>query len=660
MIENQEIRNELRELLEYHIILGVEAIFSSIFSTPHQKAISFHQIVNRIMMVAQVPITFGLYKKYNDKFELIHLTNQHKRHQDEIRTRSQHIMEKNLFPLWKRDNDESTYHLLVLKADASYKFEPLEPIKKFDNVENIWDAASYKIWRMLNYKGHALYNDIAEIAVNIFRVMGLEKDENPNRANRKNELEVTIDFEVKRKLDKELLENTTQFNLKGTGVIDKVFNKLSSNLMEITDGVDSIERTLNFVKNSQTKKQKKDGKLTNFFLFARDYCSFNNKHTRYDGDYNYGIRLLLCATQRKEIENHFQWMLKNEKKCRKIYQEQLEGIKHKDNNSKKLAFSVDDEFWKNLKEKNFDHLLDIISGYFSVHTRSMADPVFDGVSFYRQPFAKDAGMGRCFHNGDIPEHLDSLDADSPRRNDLLRVVIFQYLFEAMSAGDNDANTGLQVMLNPIELGGRVWGVVGYTTRSKSPEIEFQSKEEVSEYGRYWLMNYHVYMDANERMKKNLRSSMNRFYETALAKTYLDWILSAIRPANKKSLNGLQTELNDKLLELSCYFPYNVIKATIEEDEESRRDGRLPLPTSNGVVLGGGVSTPLSARRVPIGVGYAASLEVTKRSVFPSAPAGGDTRVFVDIVDVAVAMTNMMVSGVVEEVMQQKKVLAFPR
>jgi hypothetical protein len=618
----KEIKNSLSKILEYHIVLGVESIFANVFSAPNERLISFHHIVNRIMMVAQVPITFGVYFKNEKGLELVHLTNKHKRHRGIISSRAQYVLTKNLFPLWTNGSTESFY-LLVLKADSSYEFQPLEPITELAEIHSAWDAASYKIWRMLTYKEHSLYSDFYKL---IGRVLQKFK-ESEHKETEVQAQYLSLDETLKKSFDKELLENTTQYALSGVGVIDKVFNKLKKNFSNVTRGVDAEDQGQS---------------LTNFLLFARDYSVHNLNNTRYGGEYDYGIRLLLCANQREQIKDHFIWMRKERKKCRDIFKKQISTIQ--DSNCKELATQVDDILWRMLDLKQDEDVIQILAGYFSGFARSMADPVFDGVSFYRQPFSKDAGMGRCFHDGVIPSSLGALDKDDPRRNDLLRVVAFQYLFEAMTTESRIEGTGLQVMLNPIELGGRVWGVVGYATRSSSLDAGFKTIDDVEDFGRYWLMNYHVYRDVNERMKKNLRSNMNRFYENFVAARYTDWI-NEIDRAGTLSVSEAENLLNKQFASLSCIFPYNVIEATIVEDVHSKKTQTLPTPASDGV-LRVRDAVPGTARCVPIGVGWKVEIDASNKSLFPNAPNVTDTGFFVDVVDMAVVITDRTIRSVV--------------
>jgi len=212
---------------------------------------------------------------------------------------------------------------------------------------------------------------------------------------------------------------------------------------------------------------------------------------------------------------------------------------------------------------------------------------------------------------------------------------------AKSASEDQ--TYLQIMLNPIEVGGRVWAVAGYATRSKDPRSEFASGKDIDQYDKYWSMNYHIYRDVNERMKKNLRTYMNRFYENFVAKQYEQWLYTltsgGMKDGQKRSLTEAQDELNRILRSLSCVFPYNVVEGELKRTEEG-----IPVPASESALED--PETGDKARRALAGKHWATYMSVTDYSRFPPAPGVDDTKTFVDIVDVAVAMTDRTIRLVV--------------
>lgn len=632
-------REELKKILDRHVELGVESIFSAVYSGPNISTLSFYHLINRIMMVVQVPITFVVFLDVNGLKSAYHRTNHHKRHQkdiDKVVARISGASDEFHFPIWHSENGEhQKYTLVALKADPTYKFAPIKPIHCIEDVFDLWDAASYKLWHVLQAKSYARYDD------SFFKILpetlkSLEYKEEPSPPER-----VPAAEEVVEAFNKELLKDSTRYLLTGRGVLDRVFRK--------------IERNISQVNRGNTKHADSGVNLANFILFARDYSGCPARGWRHHDNYDYALRILLCSSQRAELESYLKWMLDKREKCEGEFLAELTAaeVKH----GVELIHEANALFWDYLEKGNSKALLDIFGNYFSEHARSMADPVFDGVSFYRQPFAHDAGLGRVFDPQSLPASLSDLPPDDKRKDDLLRVVICQYLFQGFAAkGKGNDKLQLQVMLNPIEIGGKVWGVVGFATRSHHLgfKFKFDRKEHsgIADYDMFWSKNYHMYRDVNERFKKNLRSYMNRFYEDFIASRGAAWVArinAETSSGSKVNIFDAVAEFNATLASLACLFPYNVVKATVSPDED-----RHPVPSSfagvpeDGGRLGGERIRLTGERRVLLAEHLGMFMEVTNCSLFP--PAHGvslaATRGFVDEVDVAVAMTDWLLRWIV--------------
>jgi hypothetical protein len=651
---DKEVRKLLNRILDYQITLGAEALFDGVFSGPNPEQQSFHHLLNRVMMMAQVPITFIVYRNPGDgsPYEQTYIANRHPRHREkiEIKYKDAHQYLTHMIPLW---GVSSNHYILVLKAD-SYSFPELPRIEHIHLVDDAWSAAAYKIGKIFGAEQYDVYgpNFLRYLVESINRV---EAPESSKRLP-----PMPMDKIAKQKFDRWILESATRWEVRGRGLIDRIFSKIEKNIISIA--------------NNEHNKQ---GRLTNFILFSRDYDARVNDGNIVDNkrysDYDYNLRILLGSRQRQEIENHLRgWRessIKDERERR--YKNQL--VKVSNVSAKSLAIQVSDWFWELIQNDTMENrdlqgvnfLIDNLGAYFGPNARSMADPVFDGVSFFREPFANDGGMGRCFHKepGNVTEVIPSelSHVDDVRKRDLLRIVTCQYLFESMatSAGNVEDGNHLQIMLNPLEVGGRVWGVVGYVTRSQGHEQKFMMDKQIWNYHHYWLQNYHVYGNVNERMKKNLRTHMNRFYESSVADVYNEWAMSKYKEYEqylqaeastervKRPVPPNVSELKARMRELSCVFPYDVI----ELEPRLYPNDEWPTPLSEDV-LGSGVDAPPEARTAPLALGLGVIVSAVPESCFPDAP-GGRTGFFVDAVDVAVTMTD----GITREVVKQGQKVA---
>lgn len=619
------LMQEMEAMLNRQIILGVEAVYSAIYSGPKIETLSFHHILNRVMMLVQVPMTFVIMKHvegntYTEYFR----TNRHPRHSEDIVKSIKSSKPENYFPLWHTDEHEDFY-LLVLKADSGregYKFPPLNVLKDITSEMNLWDLASYKLNAIFDAQNFSKYPGFSK---GIQEIIKSTRDSLVSNDGKNSTVRMRVNGmyrEKKDAFDEKLLRSNTDFkfqNLNRFGVIDRIFSKIKDNIWDVNDTVGGLDEMPT---------------LTNFMLFARDYYDTPNHNWRH-GDYNYNLRMLVCDSQKLEIAQFLRGFLQNEESLRLRYKKELQLVSNA--RSKKLAFEAEEVFWDYLRrgEDGINDLLQILSEYLGEKTRSMADPVFDGVSFHRQPFANDGGMARCFNEKDeLPASFSDLPPKSEIRHDLIRVILCQYLFDGMAAYANLANNlQLQIMLNPVEIGGRVWGVVAYTTRSFSPDTILAAKEDINNYEIFWLKNYHIYRDINERMKKNLRSYMNQLYENTVASRYVDVVNEfGLSTANYK-ISDLENSINRELWLLSCMFPYDVLKVRVRRDEDT-----FPLPNS---------LSETGRHRALAGRYWASHVEIdVSSSPFPAAPGvpSDATGVFVDRTDVAVAMSEALLRG----------------
>lgn len=665
MINHKKDWSSIRsEIIERQITLGIEAIFCGVFSGPNPATQSFHHILNRVMTVAQVPITFIVYREEAGIFSQVYVANKHKRHRLVIEDRYRNVGEHagNLFPLWGSDTN---HRMLVLHADPDYHFNVVERIKSIADVNDALSAASYMLHRIFDSAAYDACGDrfsgYLKAPIEKFSHIDSGKKLSPR----------PIRDDLKKIFDQWLMVNATAYDVKGRGILDRVFSKLEKNILLITHA------------NGVEANDEAGEPLTNFILFVRDYDSAVNYamiadggRGRYGGDYWYNLRIIIGSKQRAEIKRHLIGWVTIEAAKRKREQRYERQIETVDGAAKNLAQEVSALFWRRLCEIDDDRVgeekyigiekvISNLTEYFG-DSRSMADPVFDGVSFFRTPFAHDGGMGRCFRRSrdgspeEIPSSIESLSAE--KINDLLRIVTCQYLFESMAASSQGEDDLLQVMLNPLEVGGRVWGVVGYVTRSDSARNQFHFDDEDEEiaierirrYHAFWMQNYHVAENVNERMKKNLRTYMNGSYEWFVATTYAKWVAARVgESVAGEPLAGEPqlAELNNLLLDLTRVFPYDAVQMVKYDPGLSPPGGwemTWFVPRSRDVLEGdarsvpGGVRriAPEEARVVPLALGRALAVQVEPWSSFHDAP-GGHAKGFVDEIDVAVAMTDAM-------------------
>ena len=629
-------QSNLRSIVDRQISLTVEAIWAGLHAGPDPQSVSFRHILNRIMILAQSPITFILFFGKPDGSLIRQYTfNKHPRHQDKINAQGEAANKSQMFQLFG-----TNYHLLVLNAAAPYAFAIIPPPNDvLPKTPRMLDIVRLKLARITDVESYEFYGHFNSLVLHSLEAC---KDWSPPAATERpprisdQSSDGKIFFQA-------LRNNTTQYRLDGYGVVDRVYRKIKKGIESISSG--------NGASNAAN--------LTNFVLFVRDYAVPEN-YSRHDS-YNYRLRMLICSSQRYDLKAFFSSHMKgNRAALRKAVsmEKDLREREIKEPFYKQMARDAAISFLKILDKKDGDEeLLKILETPFGVAARSMADPVFDGVTFFRDPFT-DGGLARCF-----PEHegMAFSELSSEQQTDVLRITICRHLFEAMAARlpekmvtksrrsdarnldsrkDNSIDR-LQIMLNPVELGGRVWCVIGHLTRSIEPDREIVDGKTISLLASYWLQNYHIYQTINERAKKNLRVYMSQLYEATVGNIYQEETLKFLGEKTKSAV--VESAVNERLRGLSCLFPYDVVQ--IELEQRGAGEAWPQGPADGGA---------RASRRAVFSEVVVSVVSKEPNPVFPSAPslAPGVAAKFVSETDIAVAMSDAILRGSIEAYMKK--------
>lgn len=667
IVEKEPIKQsdiDLSSVIDYHVKLTVEAIYTGMFSGPSPASISFRHVLSRIMILLQEPVTFILFKKDNTgNREEVYRANKHKRHRkyiDVAITKARESADESYF----FNAFGMGYELLCLIAETNkqgfYEFDLLKVEERPPQKER-WSIASYKLRCILEIKQFGIYGErfYADLKGALDRCVDISDAPSEllsvQSAEAKNRFSNHWKAEKKEAFGQFLLnlsENTSAYRgLSQYGVIDKVFSKLKDNLLAIAAG--------GFIQN------KKDGiervQLTNFILFARDYSSPVQRH---GNDYDYQLQLIVCSRQQAEWENAFRlWALYPDSSInRRSYLKLFENLTISADKQEEVklvmesARRVNDYFWALIDDGAPKDIINVMKAPFGSSARSMADPVFDGVSYFRDPFSE-GGIKRCFDPSKnfketLQKELGLLNEKSVVQvgnawADVLRVVACHYLFDAMTDPTRpnedpnptkDKSDRLRIMLNPIEVGGRVWGVIGYLTQNHTINNQ-ADRDGLTAYDLHWRQNYHVYQDVNSRVKKNLRADFLRLYEKTVASTFVR-CLNTLHEVNKEygSVEMLipQETINDHLSILSCFFPYNSIniefKIVESPGDTSEPHGSPTETSSHRIRITGG-----------LGEGAYAECSGDVNSFFPAPPGMkygvGDN--FISLTNLAVEATNLL-------------------
>jgi hypothetical protein len=632
-------------LLDRQVELIVEAIYAGVFSGPNPQGVSFRHIINRVMILVQSPITFILLEKVSATYKIKFRFNKNKRHEARIEELVQQEVSsggKNLFNLF-----DTEFYILGLIAEVGEKnkydhiYDGFNILLKNEsrlknNVKSHWDNIAYKLESIFSKEKYIKnYGEnfvlILHEAIKKCNESNLIK--NPQLVNDYDENESK---ELFGKYLKSLTEDEQKYELNNDGLIDRVYKKSSNNLKYIADS--------EFLYNNDSIKDR----LPNFLLFIRDYCVPKN-YKRFNGVYDYNIRILMPSAQKNDVIKFLRGLLTrlltaNDASTKTaIKTEYLRHLQQsKDSNSVLLAASLNEFFWNSLQSKDgVVQVANWMDGALSINARSMADHVFDGVTMFINPF-DGGGIKRCFptlgDNETIPVSDISL-VNEETRIDLQRLILCHYLFDAMAGGyvERDGKH-LSIMLNPVELGGRIFGVIGYVTRAhdrylKNPDPEKQD--------RYWRQNYHIYQDVNTRIIKHLRLYMERFYAKVVAEEYVECLMGM---PTKTPLDDLTASINKRFSQLTSFLPYDKMVCKMAESTARASNTTELYPDAQH-------SNFTSATR-----DYHGELSLSADTPFPIAPGreASDTSRFVNVRDVAVQMTEEVKNKALKDYIEQEK------
>lgn len=694
-------QKRLKVILRHHVALGVESMYSCFFSVKDPRKMPFHHVLNRLMVIAQIPAMFVVVEDEN--YRPIYSSNKHKNdyHQATIALQVEKVVstpalrKQHLIPIWHRETpNESTtpdwyekvapkkkYYLLILGAyDAEYTFPPLRRIGNSKNVASPLDAALYVIEKVLDPRKYFHYGEVFfECLLSSLETAARLDQKIDKKSEQGNFWDIFLDpsdparrTETREICEKYLYRSGTPYALAGEGVMDRVYDNVKSSVLSI----------------SSHEKPDVSETITNCLLYTQSYDRYPG-HLRSSGKHSYNVRLAIGEKQKLEIMSAMKkWHERRNEKQRQFLQALPEGKDDSSERTRKLALEVSIVFWKKIEtHAGRQEICTILHEYLGDSARSIAEPVFEGISFFRNPFMRHAGLERCFLNEQIPmEDFSSLEQQT--QSDLLRLITFHYLLQEMApltkeeaALEDSIKPSLYVMLNPIEVGGRVWAVSVYAARAVLVESKFFKGEtyiseemkdslgksellprkRIEHWNRYWLQNFHLYHDVHERLKRSIRQHLKTAYCEMLADLYASKHLQCRDELERCislgiPMDAVDSAINDALRGVQCFFPYDDVSVSIlpEDGREYTvpfRDALMPNRhkpkransfRNRPQPLAGAQEMSDKAGKAFSGRYLVAKIVMKPNHRYPRAPGGNEAgRVFLHKSELAVAFTDAM-------------------
>lgn len=690
---NKPEAGKIKLEMDRRIGLIVASLFSCFLTTDDSDNVTFRHILNRIMILLQMQLTFVIMDKKNDGFHENHRFNNFSRDFKNI-SKIANAINSNIkenpnyhpFPIFGTE-----YYLLAIgigREKGNNVFYQIYQCKEFEIKTNT-DLAAYLLSKILDINSYNAYGDkfkekIKQKTIEYMRINTecRQKQNGPDAINynSSDDLDDSDESSATREIydgfKTRLCHNRNPDllkDIKKNGFLDRVFTKVKKNLNTIAQ-------------ISSPDSDKNNNHIpANYIFFMRDWVVPNDYSRHKIGEekrgYPYQVRIPICESQEDDIAKFFKELRKQEPDYG--YSKDVEKHCKAHSNLITLAKTLDKYFWDTLRhdETYIDEFIDIIKESFGETTRSVSDLVFEhGVIHFRKPF-QDGGISRSFPGIEKQKYPSSLAELEVRLNDyeiddfnaiskdLKRLVINFYLYRGMTAHINGSreNHELGIMLVPVEVGGRILFVVGYFTSlytgRQDPNVKESEQTTIDLKSNIlsWNANYHIFSDVNSRLKKELRTNMNMFFREMLAHEYGYWTdcehtLFAEQSSKTERLKTLENFINHRFLTLSRLFPYNQVIVKIAEGyggpaaEEHGQAGSL---VKNAI--GNVIEFPKrnqNENRALVGAflteDFHCSVSTSNNQFFPPAPMnfkedtnnyGGKIKDYVRVRDIEISLTS---------------------
>ena len=541
MNQLQNIDDELKR----RIALVQQDIYSTVYTSTASNRLYINEVINTLIALIQAPVFFGLYREKNNSLSLIyHSSNKHK-----IRKELEHINTSSTC----EENDWCPNTFIRLTINARFKTKHFIKVVRIATQGNDYEVETVKststnpidqyIWRCMEYIfknadenwGHLLnkYNT-AKFWQAIFKPS--PESRKPNQPYHKPQLDLKNDERIEE-------QSLKQINNQISTQLDKTFDKL--------------EKVTEFIQDIYGKSA-----IPNFFIAVNFNTSSIKRYCRPDEaesqqrHHNYSLAMVLGAKQQQEIINYFT-RLKN-----KTYSHNLRLYKtfiEVDPNYNALIADMDKWFWQNIKQNNTNELIAAFTDHLGQSAQSFCDLVIDsGISYFDYPYAN-SGLHRL-----DPNALGSINklaqATPELARELKRIVVTHYIISGMvpPKRKNARNDKLVMLLNPIEVGGATWAVIGHM---------LYVDEQYAKTKQEWYAKFNFITTLRRKLGKNIRKKIQELHLKVLERVFTAvffnfaeqkmYLLAATQP--DKMYIFLQNIINTEIKKsnLHLYSPYRV-------------------------------------------------------------------------------------------------------
>ncbi|MEE9363085.1 MAG: hypothetical protein V3U92_10860 [Cellulophaga sp.] len=523
-------------------------ILKGFIESDDYKTVSFYQVLNRLIILAQSNICFILYKKlvhkdheeYTKYYEFLQDSSS-----DGIADNNSKIIENDL-EKYLFNIHGSIYYIAVFRITKSLNNDSV----KVDFIKIIDE----------NKLGEKIYylDDYISLCC---RYVLMDNDKGKSDGRYK-ELIVNSIKDLKKESfgGKPIVPiGSIRINFTENNIL-KEFNQTRVGSDRNNDNYISLEvnRSFNYVYRKIKKAvlfiDNKNNYSPNIFFNIRNYNIKKNRNIKegiFSG-YDYNINYIVPIEQEKDLQFFLKEVLNNKKNIisrQNRYSDYIFG------NNKKEALEIDNKFWEILEKKDGkEKLISCMREKFSNYARSSTDRVYsDGLLTFYMPF-EIGGLRRI---------------SGSKESDKLKVVMLYY-FSLIALNIQEErklgigkNQNIALIIYPIMINNTVWATLSHFIVMNDTDNSFKNNS-------LWFDNYH-YLSVAIRAERLLRMEIKNIYLTWLGNMYLINFRKFIKGliiANtdsikiRESMKKLEIELEHSFYELTLFFPYSHIKPSV--------------------------------------------------------------------------------------------------
>jgi hypothetical protein len=526
------------------VTLVQQDIYSTVYTSNASNRLYINEIMNTLIALVQAPVFFALYRaneKNRNCIDLIYSSTRQKRIRD--------VFEKTgeCEGCTKCNNCEGTYISLSVGGISGLRHY-VRVVRTSPNGGD-YDTISVK-----KSSKEAIDQYIWETLEYLFRDVDKSWNHLLTRFNRATFWQTIFDSIP-----------SDDFEKSHTILRRPVLNLVNNNILRQSEALLGRHLASSFSKLEKTSDFIKDiygpSEISNYFMMVNlnipDIKRFSRPDTveNINCVFKYSLAMILSPQQSEEMKSYLSKLKITGKSAYigKIYG----SFNGAEPENSQLIQAMDDWFWEMVENGQVAELVDHFKSHLSEDAQSFGDIVVEsGVSYIRFPY-ENSGIHRIKNSNLLNVNSSECITVTSEHK---RIVVTHYLLSAMAPrrSRNNRKTRLIILLNPVEVGGAVWAVVGHM---------LYVDHDFTKTNQEWYAKFNYITTVRRKIARNIRKRVQEIHLQEIENIYLKTFLKLIEHGFKAA-DGMATHFTYRLLQkfalqeikrtgLFLYSPYRI-------------------------------------------------------------------------------------------------------